>query len=154
MADLYPGLKAGQAGAEAITVSKTAAAAIGLGALVIDSSPGTGEYEARVNNATATTATIRGVVVGGENRGVYGGTDENAASAAGQAVSVCIVGRCKVRVDGSTSAIAVGDALAPSTTARIAIKAGTGAFVAARALQASTAFGDYILCDVTREGIL
>lgn len=154
MADKYPGVKSGPTGAESIVVSKIAAAAIKVGAFVKDAAAGTGELDARVDNATATNTAVRGVVVGGVNRGTYGGSDENAAAAAAEAVDVVRLGRCKIRVDGSSSAIVVGDPLGPSTTAQLAIKAAAGSYVGARALQASTAFGDYIQADVVLEGIL
>ena len=84
--------------------------------------------------------------------------DGSAASAAGEAVKVCVKGRCKVRVDGSTgganSNIAIGDPLSCGGTDGVAQRAVSGDFVFGRALQTSTASTDAILCDVTLEGIL
>lgn len=154
MANLYPGVKSGAAGAETVLVPAVAAAAIKVGSIVKYSAAGTGELSARVDNATATNVSCRGVVVSGANRGTYTGSDTNAAAAAGEAVDVATFGRVVIRVDGSTGAIAVGDGLGPSTTANLAIKAAAGSFVIARALQASTGYGDYILAEVCREGIL
>lgn len=107
-----------------------------------------------MSSSTATTDSFRGVVVGGSNRGVYNSSDENAASAAGQAVQVAIYGRVKMKVDGSTAAISIGDPLTSTATAALAAKATSGGTVIGRALQPSSAFGDYILVDVTREGVL
>lgn len=155
MTDLYPGVQSGPAGAEAIVVNKTAAAAINVGSIVKDAAAGTGEYDARVTTTTTTTDVLRGIVVGGDSRGTYGGSSLQATSAAGQGAQVTIYGRCKVIVDGSSASIAIGDPIGASTiTAGYGAKAAAGGFVVARALQASTGFGDYILVDVTREGLL
>ena len=157
MADKYPGIKRGPTGSEAITINRIADEAISIGSPVIAVAPATGELDVRVEpNASAGVATVVGVVVDGDNRGTFGGSDENSASAAGEAVSVCTKGRCKVRVDGSTgtSAISIGDGLAVGATDGYARQAVTGDFVFAKALQASTVFGDFILCDVDLEGIL
>lgn len=155
MADKYPGLKSGPAGAETLVENRIAAAAIKIGGAVKDTTAGTGELDARVTPGTATNSVLAGIVVQGDNRGTYGGSDEYAAAAAGQGVGVAIIGRVKVKVDGSTASIAIGDPLTVSTIdTGLLQKAGSGAFVVARARQASTAYGDYILAEVTREGIL
>lgn len=155
MTDKYPGLKSGPAGAETLVENRIAAAAIKIGGAVKDTTPGTGELDARVTPGTATTDALAGIVVQGDDRGTYGGSNEQAASAAGQSVGVAIIGRVKVKVDGSTSAISIGDPLTVSTNDNgMLAKAGTGAFVVARARQTSSAYGDYILAEVTREGIL
>ena len=155
MTDLYPGVESGPAGSEAIVVNKTAAAAIDIGWVVKDTTAGTGEYDARVTTTTTTTDPLRGVAVGGDARGTYGGSSTKAAAAAGDGIQIAEFGRVKIQVDGSTSAISIGSPIGAS-----AIKAGYGAvaaaggYVVARALQASTGYGDYILCDIVREGIL
>lgn len=155
MTDKYPGLKSGPAGAEVLQENRIAAAAIKIGGAVKDTTAGTGELDARVTPGTATTDTLAGIAVDGDNRGTYGGSDEQVASAAGQGVGVAIIGRVKVKVDGSTSSISIGDPLTVSVIdTGLLAKAGSGGYVVARARQASTAYGDYILAEVTREGIL
>ena len=157
MTDKYPGIKRGAVGSEALTINRIADEAISIGSPVIKVSPGTGELDVRVEPTNSQgSALVCGVVVDGDNRGIYGGSDENSASAAGEAVVVCVKGRCKVRVDGSTgtSAIAIGDALTCDGADGFAELAASGDVVFGRALQASTGYGDYILCEVDLEGIL
>ena len=156
-----PGIQSGPFGSEAIVANYIANAAINIGAVVTDAAAGTGEYSTRVSHGTTTSGTLRGVVIGGDARGTYATTGyagtaaTQACSAAGQGAQVCISGRCLVLVNGSTASIAVSDPLtADPNNAGFAVKAAAAGFVVARALQASTLFGDYILCDVVREGIL
>jgi hypothetical protein len=99
-------------------------------------------------------AVAAGVVVDGDNRGFAGGSDENSAAAAGEAVVLCTSGRCKVRVNGSTGAIAIGDPLTIDAADGFAEIAAASDYVFGRALQASTAASDYILCQITLEGVL
>jgi len=162
MTDNYPGLFDGGADAGAIVINAIADEAIEIGAPVIPVPAATGEKSPRVEPTTDGTLAVVGVVAGGDNNGIWvDGTTANdgeAASAAGEAVKVVTHGRCKVRVDGSTgganSNIAIGDPLSCSGTDEIAQRAVAGDFVFGRALQASTAFTDAILCEVTLEGIL
>lgn len=160
MADNYPGLFDGAAGAEALVVNFTASEAIEIGACVGTAAAGTGELQARVQPISTLGAHSVGVVVGGDANGIWSdGTvanDGDAASAAGETVKVCVFGRCKIRVNGSTgganSAIAIGDPITASATDEIAQKPAAGNFVIARALQATSAASDAILCFVTNEG--
>jgi len=162
MTDKYPGLYDGAANSAADVINSIADEAILIGSPVIPVAAGTGELDSRVEPTTDGTLEIAGVVVGGDNNGIFvDGTTTNdgqAAAAAGEAVKICTNGRCKVRVDGSTgganSNIAIGDPLSCSGTDGIAQRAVAGDYVFGRARQASTAFTDAILCDVTREGIL
>lgn len=162
MTDKALGIFDGAAGAEALVVNYIADEAIEIGAPVIPVAAGTGEIYPRVEPTTDGTLAIVGVVVGGDNNGIWvDGTTANdgeAASAAGESVKVCTKGRCKVRVDGSTgganSNIAIGDPLSCSGNDEVAQRAVSGDFVFGRALQTSTAFTDAILCEVTLEGIL
>ncbi len=160
MADLYPGLFDGGAGAEAIIVNFTASEAIEIGACVGTAAAATGELQARVQPISTLGAHSVGVAVGGDANGIWvDGTvanDGNAADAAGEVVKVCVFGRCKIRVNGdaggANSEIAIGDPLTASATDEIAQKPAAGNFVIARALQATTAASDAILCFVTNEG--
>ena len=162
MADLYPGLYDGASRPDATVTNLIADEAILIGSPVIPVAPGTGELDVRVEPTTDGTLAVEGVVVGGDNNGIWvDGTttnDGNAAAAAGESVKVVTRGRCKVRVDGSTggasSNIAIGDPLSCAGTDGIAQRAVTGDYVFGRAKQASTAATDAILCEVTLEGIL
>lgn len=84
--------------------------------------------------------------------GVYVGKVGHIAAAAvdGDKILVCRRGPAKVKVNGATVNIAAGDWLEASTSAGIAVKltapgAGVIKAVLARAFQASTADGDFIL---------
>lgn len=162
MTDKYPGLYDGASRPEASVINAIADEAIAIGSPVIPVAAGTGELDSRVEPTTDGTLEVAGVVAGGDNNGIWvDGTitnDGNAAAAAGESVKLVTQGRCKVRVDGSTgganSNIAIGDPLSCSGTDGIAQRAVAGDYVFGRARQASTAYTDAILCDVTREGIL
>ena len=164
MTDNYPGLFDGAADPSAIVINAIADEAIEIGAPVVVVAAGTGEYAPRVEPGNTGVESgdqfVAGVVVGGDANGIWvDGTtanDGNAAAAAGDTVKLCTRGRCKVRVDGSTgganSNIAIGDPLSISGTDEVAKRAIATEFVFARALQATTAVQDAILCEVTLEG--
>jgi len=155
MADKYPGIKRGTTHSDSITSTKTADEAISVGSPVITVAAPSGELDSRVEpTAVQGSADVIGVCVDGQNRGTYGGSDENAASAAGEAVVVCTNGRCKVRVDGNAANIAIGDPLTADAVDGQAELAVAGDHVFARAQQASTVATDFILCRVDSEGIL
>lgn len=160
MTDKYPGLFDGALDTGAIVLNAIADEAIEIGSPVIPVAPATGELSPRVEPTVTGTLAIAGVVVGGDANGIWvDGTttnDGNAADAAGEAVKVVTRGRCKVRVDGSTgganSNIAIGDPLSAGAVDGVAQRSQTSDFIFARALQASTASTDAILCEVTLEG--
>lgn len=162
MTDKYSGLFDGAVDSANFVINAIADEAIKIGSPVVAVAPATGEINPRVEPETDGTLFVVGVVVGGSSNGIWvDGTianDGSAADAAGVAVKVCTRGRCKVRVDGSTgganSNIAIGDPLSIAGTDGIAQRAVASDFVFGRALQASTASTDAILCDVTLEGIL
>lgn len=161
MTDNYSGLYDGAADAAALEINAIADEAIEIGSPVIPVAAATGEKDPRVEPTADGTLFIAGVVTGGDANGIWvDGTttnDGSAATAAGETVKVCTTGRCKVRVDGSTgganSNIVIGDPLSASIDG-VAQRAVASDFVFARALQASTAVQDAILCEVTLEGIL
>jgi hypothetical protein len=162
MVDKFPGIYRGPAGFESSqnSFNLIANGAIPIGSSVKLAAPGTGEEQPRVAVSTAGTDICVGVAVDGQYRGTYGGVDtsitpnpSNSANAAGQSVQVVMSGRVKVVVDGSTSSIALGDALSPTNTGTGYLKKATaGDYVVARAWQTSSAFGDIILAEVTLEG--
>ena len=152
--DQYTGLENGTIDAGALTFNAIADEAIEIFSPVILVAAGTGERLPRVEpNASQGVAAV-GVVVNGDNDGTVSGSDQESASAAGQAVSVCYSGRCKVRVLASTVNIAVGDKLTIAGTDERAEKAVTGDEIFGVALQASTADGDYIACLVNPQGVV
>ena len=155
MADKYPGIKRGPVSAAALTENKIADELITIGSPVISVTAPAGELDARVEpTAVQGSALVIGVVVDGDERGTFGGADENSAAAAGEAVSVCTQGLCKVRVDGAAAAIVIGDPLTADAVDGQAELAIVGDHVFARALQPSTVATDFILCMVDNEGIL
>lgn len=133
---------------------------------------GTGEILPRVALVDTDGDVTYGIVIGGDADGVYGDDGQDAASdinraatAAGQAVVVCVRGRCVARVqadddEGNGTAIAIGDALAAGvpdtgdTGLLVAVDKATN-FICARALQAidTTGDSDLIAVDLQREGL-
>ena len=154
MTDLYAGVFDGPVGAEAIIINCIADESITIGSPVILVAAGTGELLPRVEPNASQGAAAFGVCVGGDDNGTYGGSSEVAASAAGEAVKVCVFGRCKVRVNGSTGAISVGSNLTVDAVDGIAEVAAASDEVFGRALQASTAASDFIACFVNVTGVL
>jgi len=156
MADKAAGIFDGGAGAEAIEINAIANEALKIGSPVALLAAASGEIFARVAHPAAKTNVIIGVVTGGDNNGIWvDGTttnDGNAAAAAGEVVKVCIFGRCKVRVDGNVSNIAVGEQLSFDADG-FARETEATSFTFGVAQQASTADGDAILCYVQPTGI-
>lgn len=138
-----------------------------MGAAVRLVAPIPGEILPRVRETilALTSKQFYGVVVGGDNDGVYvdnlGDSTlplNQATIKAGEGIRICTRGRCIARVATIQDAIQVGDPLAAEETGLLE-KALVGEFVAARALQSMplrTAEGDqaYIAIDVKREGKL
>ncbi len=154
MTDLYPGIYDGAVDEAATVINAIADESITIGSPVIYVAAATGELAPRVEPNATQGARAYGVCVGGQDNGTYGGSSEVAASAAGEAVKICISGRCKVRVNGSTSAISIGSKLTIDAVDGIAEIASSADEVFGRALQASTGASDFILCMVDGEGIL
>jgi hypothetical protein len=156
MTDNHYGLFDGAAGAEAIVITATANEAIKIGSIVSWAAAGTGERFPRVEHPSGNTVPMCGVVVGGSANGTWvDGTtanDGNAAAAAGDTVKVCVFGRCKIRVEGTTD-VAINDPLTYATDG-VADTATTSHFVIARAMEAGTDPNTAILCFVNVEGVL
>lgn len=151
----------GAIGKEAVLIDAIAAGAIGMWAPVVLAAAGSGEDLPRVQETTiGSNVAVFGVAVGPKR------TTGKAADAVGDLVKVCIYGRCKVKVDGATVNIAIGDSLVTSTVTGVAVKADFSsadntvgninaaikalAAVFAVALKASTANGDIIPCFVKK----
>ncbi len=154
MTDLYPGVFDGPVGAEAIVINCIADESITIGSPVIIVAGGTAELGPRVEPNATQGAPAFGVCVGGDANGTYGGSSEAAASAAGEAVKVCVFGRCKVRVNGSTAAILVGSNLTIDAVDGIAELAAAADEVFGRALIASTGASDFTECFVNVSGVV
>jgi len=111
MADKAAGIFDGGAGAEAIEINLIANEAMKIGSPCQLFDAASGEIMPRAGHPTSNLVPVVGVVTGGDNNGIWvDGTttnDGNAAAAAGEVVKVCILGRCKVRVDGDTAGAVV-----------------------------------------------
>ncbi|MCK5600934.1 hypothetical protein KAR91_03635 [Candidatus Pacearchaeota archaeon] len=153
MTDKYPGLFDGAIDERAYVINAIADEQITIGSPVILVAPAAGELLPRVEPTAVQGARIYGVVVGGDSNGTYGGASEIAAEA-GEAVKVCVNGRCKARVDGVIRAIAIGDPLTASGTDGVAEGAIAADFTFGTAQQPSTASTDFIAVFVDQEGIL
>ncbi len=152
MTDLYPGLFDGAIDERAYVVNAIADEQITIGSPVLLVAPGSGENLPRVEPTDASIAdVIYGVCVGGDANGTYGGSSEIAGEA-GDSVKICVNGRCKVRVDGSGTPIAIGSPLSSSTTDGVAVIGIATAHIFARAQQVSSST-DFIACFVDQEGI-
>jgi hypothetical protein len=152
MTDKYSGLFDGAIDERAYVINAIADESITIGSPVTVVTPATGELLPRVEPIAVITAYIHGVCVGGDQNGTYGGTSE-VAGLAGDAVKVCINGRCKVRVDGSGTPIIIGSPLSASTTDGVAVIAIATSLTFGRALQPSTVATDFIAMSVDQEGI-
>lgn len=153
MADKYPGLFDGAIDERAYVINAIADEQITIGSPVIIVAPATGELLPRVEPTDSQGVYIYGICVGGDANGTYGGTSEIAGEA-GDAVKVCVQGRCKARVDGVISAIAIGDPLTSSSTDGVAELSVAADVTFGRALQPSTVSTDFIAVHVDQEGIL
>lgn len=155
MTDKHLGLFDGGAGAESIVISAIANEAIKIGSIVSWVAAGTGERFPRVEHPSAATVPMCGVVVGGSANGIWVdgvlANDGNAAAAAGDAVKVCVFGRCKVRVEGTTDVL-ISDPLTYATDG-VADTAVATNYVIARAMESGTDPNTAILCFVNAEGI-
>lgn len=160
LTESMPHIVEGPIGTEAIVIDGVAAGAIDLWSPVILTAAGTGEDLPRVNTTTTAKDPLTyGVVVGPKL------ASGRAADAAGDKVNIVRRGRAKVKVNGKTTNIAIGDGLHTTTTAGIAVKAAfdvtatvnqvnvnkairDAIAVFAVALKASTADADIIPADV------
>jgi len=153
MTDKYAGLFDGAIDERAYVINAIADESITIGSPVTVVTPAVGELLPRVEPIDSITAFIHGVCVGGDQNGTYGGTSE-IAGLAGDAVKVCINGRCKVRVDGSGTPIVIGTQLGASGTDGVAVIAVSTTPVFGRALQPSTVSTDFIAMSVDQEGVV
>ncbi len=157
MADKALGIFDGAAGAEALVINAIADEALKIGSPVTIIAAGSGEKLPRVAHPAAKTDAIIGVVVGGDNNGIFvDGTttnDGDAAAAAGETVRVCIYGRCKVRVDGAGTAVAAGVSLLAYDADGVAEVAVATEYVFGVAAQDATGTTDAIICMVSPQGV-
>lgn len=153
MTDKYAGLFDGAIDEAAYVINAIADEQITIGSPVIIVAPAAGELLPRVEPIDSQGVYIYGVCVGGDANGIYGGASE-VAGIAGDAVKICVNGRCKARVDGVIGAIIVGSPLTASGTDGVAELAIAADVTFARALQPSTASTDFIAVHVDQEGVL
>lgn len=157
MADLIGGIFDGAAGAEALVVNAIANEAIKIGSPVVYVAPASGEIFPRVAHPAAATDEIIGVVVGGDNNGIWvDGTttnDGDAAAAAGEVVKVCIFGRCKVRVKADATNTVAGATPLTYQADGFADAALVTDYTFGVALTAATGAADAILCLVNPTGV-
>ena len=155
----YPGLENGALAHSAIE-NMTATEAIDMGnAVKLATTIVSGEIQPRVLTTTATTDVTYGIVIGGDNDGVYGDGSQSttdltrAKTQAGQTVRLITRGRCPARVFGGTGGVAIGDKLAAGPTGALQKIAPPFRFVAAVALN-SVAIGDLdiIVVEMVKEG--
>ena len=109
----------------------------------------------RVDKTDAITDIGYGIVVGGDNDGVYGDggaspadNTTKASTTVGQALVICTQGRCLARISEATT---IGAALSPDATGDLQLADTATHFILCRALQVGAA-GDIIAVDVQREG--
>ena len=159
MTNLYPGLARGTIGPrDANTVINMIAneTDIEMGSPIKgDLTVETTELLPRADKTDTAGEIIYGIVVGGDNDGVYGSggaspADDTtkATTTVGQALEVCTQGRCLARVAEATT---VGAPLSSDGTDALILADAVGVHILARALQIGAA-GDIIAVDVQREG--
>ena len=155
MTDNYTGLFDGPINEAAITVNAIANEAIKIGSIVKWIVAPAGERLPRVGHPAAATEVMAGVVVGGENNGIWvDGTtanDGDAAAAAGERVRVCIHGFCKVRVEGTADVLF--DAPLTYASDGVADTAVATNYILGRALQVGADPNTAIAMFVNHEGI-
>lgn len=159
MTNLFQGLARGPIDHESSSVINVVSndAQLDMGAAVKLIAPPTTELLPRVEESDAALEALYGIVVGGDNDGIYGdGSDSTdsttrAVDSGGdvdkQGVVVCTQGRCLAKVAGGS--IVVGSKLEANGTGELRL-ATTGDVIAI-ALQASSGT-DIIAVDVQREG--
>lgn len=148
----------GPIGTEAIVIDAKAGGAIDLWSpVIVTAAPTTTDPITVTSTTAANDPKVVGVVVGPKL------ASGKAADASGDKVNVCKLGQCKLKVNGKTVNIAIGDALVTTNAAGIAVKLDiTGTVNAAllqkmlaafaKALKASTADGDIIPVEVYLTG--
>jgi len=159
MTNLYQGLARGTIGPrDANTVINMIANETNIemggvvkGDLTLDST----ELLPRADKTDTAEEIVYGIVVGGDNDGIYGtggaSPADNTTKASllvGDAIVVCTQGRCLARISATTT---VGAPLSSDGTDALKLANVVGGMIIARALQVG-ASGDIIAVDVQREG--
>ena len=109
----------------------------------------------RADKVDAITDIGYGIIVGGDNDGIYGDggaspadNTTKASRVIGDSIVICTQGRCLARISEATT---IGAALSPDATGDLQLADTATHFILCRALQAGAA-GDIIAVDVQREG--
>ena len=159
MTNLYPGLARGPIDHASSSVINMIAneTDIEMGSPVKgDLTVVSAELLPRADKTDSAGELLYGIVVGGDNDGIYGDggvspADDTtkATTLVGQALVVCTQGRCLARIAEATT---VGAALASDGTDALVLADTVDDMIIARALQVG-ADGDVIAIDVQREGL-
>ena len=157
MANLYQGLARGPIDHISSSLINIVAneADMEMGGCVKLAAPPSTELLPRADKGDAVTDKGYGIIVGGDNDGIYGtggaspADDTTKASLlAGDAIVICTQGRCLARISEATT---LGAALSPDATGDLQLADTATHKILAIALQAGSA-GDIIAVDVQREG--
>ncbi|HKZ42770.1 MAG TPA: hypothetical protein VJ044_17535 [Candidatus Hodarchaeales archaeon] len=153
MTDNYVGLFDGPVDERAYVVNAIADEQITIGSPVILVAPAPGDRLPRVEPNDTQGGNFYGICVGGSRNGTYGGVSE-VAGEAGEAVKICVNGRCKARVKGDVTPIVINSPLTLAGSDGIAEVALASDNVSARAQQPATGASDFIVVFVDQEGVL
>lgn len=158
MANLYPGLARGTIGGRAANTEINIIANetnMEMGGCVKLAAPPATELLPRADKVDSAGQDAYGIIVGGDNDGIYGDggaspadNTTKASLAVGDAIVVCTQGRCLARI---SEACTLGAKLAGDATGDLQLADLAGDDIIATALQAGSA-GDIIAVDVQREG--
>lgn len=159
MANKYPGLARGPIDHEGSTVINIIAneANMEMGGAVKLAAPPATELLPRADKGDTLGEDGYGIIVGGDNDGIYGDggaspadNTTKASLLAGDTIVVCTRGRCLARISEATT---LGAKLGLDASGDLALADAAGNGILATALQAGSA-GDIIAVDVQREGDL
>ena len=160
MTNLYPGLARGEIGPrDANTVINIIAneTNMEMGGCVKLAAPPSTELLPRADKVDTAGEDAYGIIVGGDNDGIYGdggaSPADNTTKASllvGDAIVVVVQGRCLARI---SEAATLGAKLGADGTGDLQLADAAGNGILAVALQAGSA-GDIIAVDVQREGDL
>ncbi len=157
MANLYPGLARGPVDHKASSLINIIAneTDMEMGGVVKLAAPPATEILPRADKSDTAGELGYGIIVGGDNDGIYGdggaSPADNTTKASllvGDSIVVCTQGRCPARLAENCS---LGAKLAPNATGDLQLADLAGDEILCEALQAGSA-GDIILVDVQREG--
>lgn len=157
MTNLYPGLARGPIDHISSSLINIVANEVDMemGGCVKLATPPSTELLPRADKGDAVTDKGYGIIVGGDNDGIYGDggaspadNTTKASRLAGDAIVICTQGRCLARIAEN---VTLGDALSMSAAGDLQLADTATHFIIAIALLAGSS-GDIIPVDVQREG--